>query len=140
MKWASWLEFLLKVVFLSLSNLALSPLLQLLFPLNFNEQGLFGQSCQSFDHRESCKVLDLQVRTVQSESHTHWCDQKLHQKQACEQNRTLAGAIKIAPRVLNLRVRMYLMTGRIPAKATRHLKSLLVTRYPIGNKKREARR
>ena len=27
---------------------------------------------------------------------------KSHQKQACEQNRTLAGAIKIAPRVLNL--------------------------------------
>jgi hypothetical protein len=65
---------------------------------------------------------------------------KSHQKQACEQNRTLAGAIKIAPRVLNLQVRTYLMTGRIPAKATKHLKSLLVTRYLIGNKKREARR
>jgi hypothetical protein len=49
---------------------------------------------------------------------------KSHQKQACEQNRTLAGAIKIAPRVLNLRVRTYLMTGRIPAKATKHLNSL----------------
>ncbi len=65
---------------------------------------------------------------------------KSHQKQACEQNCTLAGAIKIAPRVLNLQVCTYLMTGKIPAKATKHLKSLLVTRYLIGNKKREARR
>jgi hypothetical protein len=103
-------------------------------------------------------VLDLQVRTVQSKSHTHWCDQnctkskrairiahllvrsKSHQKQAYDQNRTLAGAIIIAPRVLNLQVRTYLMMGRIAAKATKLLKSLLVTRYLIGYKKREARR
>ncbi len=65
---------------------------------------------------------------------------KSHQKQACKQNCTLAGAIKIALRVLNLQVHTYLMTGRIPAKATKHLKSLLVTRYLIGNTKREARR
>ncbi len=95
---------------------------------------------------------------MQSESHTLWYDQnhtkskrairiahllvqsKSHQKQACEQNRTLAGAIKITPRVLNLQVRAYLMTERIPAKAMKHLKSLLVTRYLIGNKKGEARR
>ncbi len=103
-------------------------------------------------------VLDLQVRTMQSELHTLWCDQnctkskhairiahllvqsKSHQKQACKQNCTLAGAIKITPRVLNLRVHAYLMMGTIPAKATKHLKSLLVTRYLTGNKKREARR
>jgi len=32
------------------------------------------------------------------------------------------------------------MAGRIPAKATKYLQSLLVTRYLIGNKKRETRR
>ncbi len=62
---------------------------------------------------------------------------KSHQKPVCEQNCTLAGA---APRILNLQVRTYLMAGRILAKATKHLKSLLVTRYLIGNKKWEARR
>ncbi len=32
------------------------------------------------------------------------------------------------------------MAGRIPAKATKHLKSHLVTRFLIENKKRETRR
>jgi hypothetical protein len=32
------------------------------------------------------------------------------------------------------------MAGRIPVKAMKHLKSLLDTRYLIGNKKRETRR
>ncbi len=32
------------------------------------------------------------------------------------------------------------MAGRIPTKAMKHLKSLIVTRYLIGNKKWEMRR
>jgi len=41
--------------------------------------------------------------------------------------------------VLDLQVQTYLLagTGRIPAKATKHIKSLLVTRDLIGNKKWE---
>jgi hypothetical protein len=42
--------------------------------------------------------------------------------------------------MLDLQVGTYLMAGRIPANATKHLKSLLDTRYLIGNKKRETRR
>ena len=42
--------------------------------------------------------------------------------------------------MLDLQVGKYLLAGRIPAKATKHLKSHLVTRYQIGNKKREMRR
>jgi len=37
-------------------------------------------------------------------------------------------------------VRIYLLAGRIPAKTTKHLKSHLVTRYLIRNKKQETRR
>ena len=37
-------------------------------------------------------------------------------------------------------VRIYLLAGGIPAKATKHLKSHLVTRFLIGIKKRETRR
>jgi len=39
-----------------------------------------------------------------------------------------------------VRVRIYLLSGRIPAKAMKHLKSHLVTRYLIRNKKQETRR
>ena len=38
-----------------------------------------------------------------------------------------------------VRVLIYLLVGRIPAKATKHLKSHLVTRFLIGNEKRETR-
>ncbi len=41
--------------------------------------------------------------------------------------------------MLDLQVSMYRLAGRIPAKATKHLKSHLVTRFLIGNKKRETR-
>jgi hypothetical protein len=37
--------------------------------------------------------------------------------------------------VLDLQVSTYLLAGRIPAKAMKHLKSHLVTRFLIGNKK-----
>ena len=36
--------------------------------------------------------------------------------------------------VLDLQVGTFLLAGRIPAKATNHRKSLLVTRYLIGNR------
>jgi hypothetical protein len=42
--------------------------------------------------------------------------------------------------LLDLQVSTYLLAGRIPAKATKHLKSHLVTRFLIGNKKRETGR
>ena len=42
--------------------------------------------------------------------------------------------------LLNLQVGMYLLVRRIPAKATKLLKSHLVTSYLIGNQKREMRR
>ncbi len=41
--------------------------------------------------------------------------------------------------MLDLQVSMYRLAVRIPAKATKHLKAHLVTRFLIGNKKRETR-
>ncbi len=49
------------------------------------------------DDKVARALLDLQVHTMRSESHTLWRS-KSHQKQACDQNRTLAGAIKITPK------------------------------------------
>ena len=63
----------------------------------------------------------------------------------CRHRRSICAAattLLLDPQVIRrcVRVRIYLLSGRIPAKATKHLKSHLVTRYLIRNKKQETRR